>query len=278
MKTKLLKGTPIANKLKTRLKKTVKDFGTVIIAVIYNSENNASVTYLKSIRRIAEQFGIHIDAIDSREESVSDLVMKISEWNTDEDVYGIIPLLPLLDGYKTKNILAAIDWRKDIDCATDVNIGRLSQKEYGYTPCTALSVIDLLGYYQIDLEGKHVVIIGRSNVIGRPLIQLCLQRNATVTCCHSRTKNLEQITKMGDILISAVGIPNFVKSYMVKDNAIAIDVGINYLDGKIVGDVDIDSVKGTASAVTPVPGGVGSITTYALLNAIVVSDRLRMIC
>jgi methylenetetrahydrofolate dehydrogenase (NADP+)/methenyltetrahydrofolate cyclohydrolase len=275
MKTTILAGKPIATKLKLKLKKEAARFKDSKIGIIYDSSQAASMTYLKSIQRIATEYDIEILLLDANQMLTSELIVTDTQWNKDDTVYGIIPILSSSDQYTMNRIVESIDWRKDIDCVTNISIGRFVTKQHGYSPCTAAAVMKLLEYYHIDISSKHVVIIGRSNVVGRPLIQLCLQKDATVTCCHSKTKNLEQITKMGDVLISAVGIPNFVKAYMVKDQAVVIDVGINYLNGKIVGDVDMDSVDGMASAITPVPGGIGAITPYMLLSQIEMFHYLR---
>ena len=196
-----------------------------------------------------------------------DLIDKIEELNSDKNVNAILVQMPLPKHINPLKIIETISPQKDVDCFHPYNVGNISigKKSYVY-PCTPKGIIRLLEYYDIKIEGKHAVVIGRSNIVGRPLSQMLINENATVTLCHSKTKNLSEITKTADILISAVGKPNLVTENMVKDGVVIIDVGMNRLEnGKLCGDVDFENVKDKASYITPVPGGVGPMTICSLM-------------
>ena len=200
--------------------------------------------------------------------SQEELLEKIEQLNNDKKVNAILVQLPLPQHIDTKIILEKITPLKDVDCFHPYNTGHIAAgtKPYVY-PCTPKGIIRLLEYYNIPVEGKHAVVIGRSNIVGRPLAQMLLNENATVTICHSRTKNLEEITKTADILISAVGQRNLIKANMVKDDVVVIDVGMNRTeDNKLCGDVDFYNVEKKASFITPVPGGVGPMTICSLMQ------------
>ena len=179
---------------------------------------------------------------------------------------GILVQLPLPDHIDEEKVLLAIDPEKDVDGFHPTNVGKLAIGNALLTPCTPTGIIALLDYYKIDIAGKHAVVLGRSNIVGKPVAHLLLQRHATVTICHSKTKNLAEVTRQADILIAAVGRPHFVGSDMVKQGAVVIDVGINRVDGKLIGDVEFDPVAEKAAFITPVPGGVGPMTIALLME------------
>ena len=201
-------------------------------------------------------------AEDCSQEELENTVIALNE---DASVHGILVQLPLPKGLDEARVLRLIDPDKDVDGFHAMNSGRLMNGQPGFVPCTPLGVMKLLESYGIDPCGKHAVVIGRSNIVGKPMAMLLLAANATVTVCHSRTQNLAEITRQADILVAAVGRANFVTADMVKPGAAVIDVGINRVDGKIVGDVDFDAVSEVAGHITPVPGGVGQMTIAMLL-------------
>ena len=190
----------------------------------------------------------------------------IKELNSNNDIHGILVQLPLPNQIDSEKILQAIDPNKDVDGFHPVNVGKLVVGNALLTPCTPTGIIKLLDHYEIDISGKHAVVLGRSNIVGKPVSMLLLQRNATITICHSRTKKLEEITRSADILVAAIGRANFVTENMVSKGTIVIDVGINRVDGKLTGDINFEPVSKKASYITPVPGGVGPMT-IALLRS-----------
>ena len=200
---------------------------------------------------------------DTTEEQLLNL---IDELNSNSNVHGILVQLPLPDQIDSEKILQAIDPKKDIDGFHPFNVGKLVVGNALLTPCTPTGIIELLDHYGIEISGQHAVIIGRSNIVGKPVSMLFLHRNATITICHSQTKNLENVTRGADILIAAVGRAHFVTENMVSKGAVVIDVGINRVDGKLTGDVDFESVSKKASYITPVPGGVGPMTIALLME------------
>jgi len=193
------------------------------------------------------------------------LLNLIDELNNNENINGILVQLPLPKHISSYKILKAIKPEKDVDGFHLENVGRLVTGNAAFKPCTPAGIIQLLDYYNIDLEGKNAVVLGRSNIVGKPVAFLLLEKNATVTICHSRTKDLSTITRQADVLIAAIGKPNFVTADMVKDDSVIIDVGINRVDGKLVGDVDYQVVSQKVSLITPVPGGVGPMTIAMLM-------------
>ena len=219
------------------------------------------------MQKVAHAVGLKAE-IYYRDADVSEdeVLALIDTLNTQPAVFGILPMMPLPSHIDTQRILNRIDADKDVDGLTDSSAARLFTGKKGFVPCTPRAVMAILDYYQIRLAGKHVVLIGRSNVVGKPLAQLCLNRNATVTICHSRTQPLQAFTKQADIVIAAVGKVGLVTKDMIKPGAVVIDVGINRVNGKTVGDVDFDDVSQVAAAVTPVPGGVGAVTTMMVLE------------
>ncbi|MGL5649797.1 MAG: bifunctional 5,10-methylenetetrahydrofolate dehydrogenase/5,10-methenyltetrahydrofolate cyclohydrolase [Clostridium sp.] len=237
------------------------------IASILVGDDMGSKYYQNSQEKVATSLGVEFQKIQmSKETEEKDIIKAIELLNNDKSISGIVLLLPLPEGINEKKVINAISPRKDIDCLTYESVGRLYLGEETFIPCTPLSIITLLEKYNINLEGKEVVVVGRSNIVGKPVIQLLLNKNATVTICHSKTKKLKDVCKRADILIVAIGKPKFITSEYVRKDTIIIDVGTSSLNGKITGDVDFCNVKENAKLITPVPGGVGALTTALLIK------------
>ena len=236
------------------------------LAVVLVGDDHASAVYVRTKNKTCKNLGFQsFENILPANTSESTLLGLIDELNKDERVSGILVQLPLPSHISSYKILEAINPQKDVDGFHLVNIGRLVTGNATFKPCTPEGIIQLLDHYKVDIEGKNAVVLGRSNIVGKPISLLLLERNATVTICHSRTKNLSAITKSADILIAAIGKPNFVTDDMVKDDVVIIDVGINRVNDKLIGDVDYQSVSKKASLITPVPGGVGPMTIAVLM-------------
>ena len=254
----------IAAEVKMLKNKTGKTPG---LAVVLVGDDPASAVYVKNKNKTCKNIGFQsFEHILPENTSEDKLLNLINELNNDDQVNGILVQLPLPSHISSKTILVSINPQKDVDGFHLENVGRLVTGNALFKPCTPAGIIKLLDEYKIEIEGKNAVIIGRSNIVGKPVSFLLLERNATVTICHSRTKDLPSITRSADILIAAIGKPNFVSLDMVKINSVVIDVGINRLDGKLVGDVDFASVSKQASLITPVPGGVGPMTIAMLME------------
>ncbi|WP_300349869.1 bifunctional methylenetetrahydrofolate dehydrogenase/methenyltetrahydrofolate cyclohydrolase [Clostridium sp.] len=270
---KILSGKTVAVEIKEKIKSYTEDLKakgeTLKISSILVGNDGGSVYYQNFQEKLANNLGIEFNKIKLDENiSEDELKLKIQELNSDERVNGIMLLLPLPNHIDERSVTNIINPDKDLDCLSEVSVGRFYKGEKTYLPCTPNSVITLLKAYNIEIEGKEVVIIGRSNIVGKPLFQMFLNENATVTLCHSRTKNLKDVCKRADILVVAIGRANFIDSSYVRDGAVVIDVGTSEVDGKITGDVNFDDVYDKASFITPVPGGVGSLTTTLLLKNI----------
>lgn len=239
------------------------------LAIILAGDDKASAVYARAMQKVAKSVGLE-GKIYQRDASVreSELLDLLRQLNETAAVKGILHMMPLPAHIDTDTIIRNIAPQKDVDGLTDSNVAGLIMGRPCFVPATPKAVMATLDYYHISLEGKEVAIVGRSNVVGKPLAQLCLQRNATVTVCHSRTKDLASVTKRADVLIAAVGKAHLITADMVRPGAVVIDVGINSLDGKIVGDVDYDGVAAVASALTPVPGGIGSVTTMMIVEGV----------
>lgn len=240
------------------------------LAVIVVGTDPASLIYVNRKEKAAHECSFESKTVNLPENSsFDDLKSAIETLNHDDSVDGILLQLPLPESLKQheKDLLNYIDPKKDVDGLHPINVGKLNLGEDAPIACTANGIIQLLKYNNIDIDGKHAVIIGRSNIVGKPLIQLLLQENATVTVCHSHTQNLKKFTKSADILIVAIGKANYITADMVKENACVVDVGINRLGGrKITGDVDFSDIESKVAAITPVPGGVGPMTIAMLLK------------
>ena len=238
------------------------------LAVVIVGDDPASHVYVRNNHRACEEVGFVSKGYALPAESPEEELLRlIDELNRDDSVHGILVQLPLPKHIRESIIISAISPDKDVDAFHPVNVGKIMTGHYTFLPCTPAGIIEILRYYDIDPAGKHCVVIGRSNIVGKPMALLLLERNGTVTICHSKTTGLSDITRQADILVAAVGKPCFVTADMVKPGAVVIDVGINRTpEGKLCGDVDEASVATIASALTPVPGGVGPMTITMLLN------------
>ena len=237
------------------------------LTVILIGNYTPSQIYVKNKEKNSKEVGMNSDVIKySDDVTEKEILEKIKELNNDQNVSGILVQLPLPKQINKEKIINAIHPSKDVDGFNPVNVGNLSSGYQGLVPCTPMGCLMLIKKVEKNLSGKHAVIIGRSNLNGKPMAQLLLKENCTVTIVHSKTKNLQQECLKADILVAAVGVPNLVKKDWVKKDAIVIDVGINKLNDKIVGDVEFDQVKDIAKAITPVPGGVGPMTIACLLK------------
>ncbi|MFA6918327.1 MAG: bifunctional methylenetetrahydrofolate dehydrogenase/methenyltetrahydrofolate cyclohydrolase FolD [Candidatus Gracilibacteria bacterium] len=250
------------------------------LAVILVGKDPASLSYISKKQKACAQTGIEWEQFDYEVTVTTDeLIHKIEELNTDEKIHGILVQLPLPKHIFTPNIIRAINPKKDVDGFTAYNLGKmfLSTEFENLVPCTPLGVIRMLEYYNIKIEGAEVVVVGHSNIVGKPLSVMLLNRNATVTTCHVYTKDLASHTGRADILCVAVGKPNLITEDMVKDGAVVVDIGINRLpNGKLVGDVDFAKVSKKASYITPVPGGAGPMTVACLMeNTVKAAKRLN---
>ena len=249
------------------------------LAVIIVGSDPASEVYVRNKQRTCDELGIRSDHIALPAETTKEeLLACIEELNVDPEVHGILVQLPLPAqiAEDEEEILSHIDPRKDVDGFHPVNVGHLVLGAPGLRPCTPAGCIRMLDYAGIPIEGAHAVIIGRSNIVGKPMAHLLLERNATVTICHSRTQNLAAIARTADILVAAVGRPHFVTADMVKEGATVIDVGINRIaPKKLVGDVDFDAAAAVAGAITPVPGGVGLLTVAMLMENVVQAAKAQ---
>lgn len=245
----------------------LKGINTPKVASILVGNDGGSLFYLNNQEKVAVSLGLEFERIHLSEEVTEiELIKKIEELNNDNSVNGVILQLPLPKNMDEKKIISSISPEKDIDCLTFVNQGKLYMGEDTFIPCTPKSVLTILKSLNINLEGMEVVVVGRSNIVGKPASALMLKENCTVTICHSRTKELKEVCKRADILIVAIGKAKFIDDSYVKDGAIVIDVGTNSVEGKITGDVDFEKVINKAAFVTPVPGGVGALTTTLLMK------------
>lgn len=267
--TKILDGknlsVKIIDELSTKILNSDKKPHLVVILV---GEDPASQLYVGMKEKAANRIGITSTVLKYPENvDENTLLNKIQDLNKDVSVHAILVQLPLPKHLNEKNVIQAINPQKDADGITPENVGKISLgvEPYAY-PCTPKGVLKLLDEYNIDLESKNVVIIGRSNIVGKPLAQMILNKNATVTICHSKTKNLSQITKTADILISAVGVAKLITKDMIKIDSVIVDVGTSKIDGKLYGDVDFNDVFELASYITPVPGGIGPMTIACLME------------
>lgn len=237
------------------------------IASILIGNDGGSVYYMASQEKVANSLGVGFLKVTLPENSKEkDIISEIHKLNEDESVQGIILQLPLPKGLDEKRIIKEISVKKDIDCLTYESQGKLYMGESGFLPCTPNSVVTLIKSLKIDITGKNVVVLGRSNIVGKPVAQLLLNENATVTICHSKTNNLKEVCKKADILVVAIGKPKFIDETYIKEDAVVIDVGTSSFEGKITGDVDFDKVIDKCGFLTPVPGGVGSLTTTLLIK------------
>ncbi len=281
--SKLIDGKVISAAVKDRVKAEVKELNnkgiTVGLAVIIVGEDPASKIYVANKKKACEALGILSEEYALPENTTeAELLELINELNNREDINGILCQLPLPKHLDEKLIINSISPDKDVDAFHPANVGKIMIGDYDFVPCTPAGIMEMLEYENIDVEGKSCVVIGRSNIVGKPMGMLLLHKNGTVTICHSRTKNLTEICRKADILVAAVGKANFVTADMVKEGAVVIDVGMNRVDGKLYGDVKFDEVEKKASAITPVPGGVGPMTIAMLMqNTLTAAKKQRNI-
>ena len=268
----IIDGKLVSSVLREKLKEKITIFKnktgkSVGLAVVVVGNDPASAVYVRNKHKACEQVGIDSFQIKLPEETSEDeLLSKIDELNNDERVNGILVQLPLPKHISETKVIDRISLLKDVDAFHPSNVGRIMIGNHHFLPCTPAGIIALLDYYKVEIAGKNCVVVGRSNIVGKPMAMLLMERNGTVTVCHSRTKNTAEICRHADILVVAIGKPEFLRSNMVKDGAVVIDVGINRLtDGRLVGDVCFEEVSKIASMITPVPGGVGPMTITTLL-------------
>ena len=273
----LIDGKLISAQIKDECKEKVallKEKGIeVTLAVIQVGEDPASSVYVNNKKKACEYIGANSLSYNLKEDSTQEELLKlIDDLNNDEKVNGILVQLPLPKHFDEDEVIRRINPDKDVDGFHPINVGRLSIGEKGFVSCTPAGIIQLLKRSNVEIEGKECVIIGRSNIVGKPMSMLMLRENATVTICHSRTKNLSEVTKRADILIVAIGKPKMIDASYVKEGAVVIDVGIHRPDPdskKLCGDVDFESVEPVAGKITPVPGGVGPMTIAMLMSNLV---------
>ncbi len=260
-------GKIISTKIKEELKAEIKTYMIKpCLAVIQIGNDEASNVYISAKQKACSEVGIYLKHIKFDEDSREiEIINKIIELNNDEYVHGILLQLPIPEKFNEEKLINYISRNKDVDGLTDINVGKLINNKKCLVSCTPQGIIKLLEESGVSITGKNVVIVGRSKLVGKPLISLFLNNDATVTVCHSKTNNLKEFTKNADILVVAVGKKHLITEDMVKKDSVVIDVGINRIDGKLYGDVDYENVKNKVSLITPVPGGVGPMTVAMLL-------------
>ena len=269
----IIDGKLVSSEVRKKLAEEVNEFKeasgvTPGLAVILVGNDPASAVYVRNKHRGCEEAGMNSYQIYLPEETTeNELLSKIDELNKDKNVHGILVQLPLPKHISEDKVIAKISEEKDVDAFNTSNVGKIVTGKYSFLPCTPAGIMELLDFYNVDISGKECVVIGRSNIVGKPMALLLLAKNGTVTVCHSKTKELAEVTKRADILVVAIGRANFVTADMVKEGAVVIDVGINRLEtGKLAGDVDFAAVEPKVSMITPVPGGVGPMTISMLLK------------
>lgn len=276
MTARIIDGKGIAQEIRQglteKVAKLTKQNRTPGLAVVLVGDNPASAVYVRMKKRACEEIGVNSVIHRLAEETTQgELLALIEKLNQDPKIHGILVQLPLPEGFDEEAVINAISPEKDVDGFHPINVGKLHIGEKSFVPCTPAGVVELVKRTNVPINGQHVVVLGRSNIVGKPVASLFLKENATVTICHSRTKDVAAECRRADILIAAVGRPELVKKDWVKPGATVIDVGINRVDGEIVGDVAYAEVKEVAGAITPVPGGVGPMTIAMLLKATVES-------
>ena len=276
----ILNGKTFSAEIKAKVKEDVEEFcknhKTPLLACIIVEGNKASEIYVASKQRACEACGLLSKVVRLPEDVTQNQLEKvISNLNEDDSVSAILLQLPLPKHLDSNRAINAISPEKDVDCLTNQNLGKLFAGNSNFAPCTATGIIKLLERYGIQIEGKNAVVIGRSLLVGRSVASLLEHKNATVTICHSKTKNMEEITKQADILVVAVGKAHMIGADFVKKGAVVVDVGINRIDGKLLGDVDFENVKEKCSYITPVPGGVGPLTVACLMENTLTLTKLQ---
>ena len=268
-----LLGKPVAQAHKAVLQENMQPLleqgVTITLGILLVGDDSAAHMYATFMEKVAKGANFGTKLVQLPETATQEEVEAvIREFNEDAAIYGVLPLMPMPKHIDTEAVMGTLDPAKDIDGLTTYNIGLVSSGKGGYVPCTPKACMAIIDHYGIDLAGKKVVVLGRSQVVGKPVALLALDRNATVTICHSKTQNLEAELAQADVIIAAVGKAHMVHGSMLKPGCVVIDVGINDLEGQTVGDVEFDSAKTVASAITPVPGGVGSVTTTMMLEGL----------
>ena len=275
----ILDGKAVSAKVKEEVKEEVESLKkqgvSVGLAVIIVGNNPASRTYVNNKKKACEAAGILSEEYALPEDTTQEeLLALVEKLNRKDSINGILCQLPLPKQLDEEAVIAAISEKKDVDAFSAVNVGHIMIGDYTFLPCTPAGIMEILRHYNIDVAGKECVVIGRSNIVGKPMAMLLLHQNGTVTICHSKTKNLKDVTSRADILVAAVGIPHFVTADMVKEGAVVIDVGMDRDEnGKLCGDVDFAAVEPKASYITPVPGGVGPMTIATLLKNTVTAAK-----
>ena len=278
----IIDGKKVSAEVKSKVKKQTEELIarhgiTPGLAVVIVGDDPASRVYVNNKKKACEAVGFKSEEYAlPAETSQEELLELVNTLNGKKDINGILVQLPLPKHLDDKSVIAAISSEKDVDAFHAVNVGKIMLGEYDFLPCTPAGVMEMLHHYEIPVEGKECVVIGRSNIVGKPMAMLLLHENGTVTICHSRTKNLREVCARADILVAAVGIPKFVKADMVKDGAVVIDVGMDRDEnGKLCGDVDFENVKDKCSFITPVPGGVGPMTIATLMKNTLKACKLQ---
>ena len=278
---KLISGKEVSEAVKLRVADEVKalkaDGIEPCLAVILVGDDPASRVYVNNKKKACEFCGIRsLEYVLPAETTEEELIELVEKLNNDKSVNGILCQLPLPKHLDEKKVLNLIKPEKDVDAFHPENVGHIMIGDFNFLPCTPAGIMEMFRFENIDLDGKNCVVIGRSNIVGKPMAMLMLKENATVTICHSRTKNLKEIVAGADVIVAAVGRPNFVTADMVKDGAVIIDVGINRMDdGKLCGDVDFEACKEKASYITPVPGGVGPMTIATLMQNTITATKIQ---
>lgn len=278
---KILDGKLVSQRIKNELKEKVADMRekgvSVGLAVVIVGDDPASRIYVNSKKKACEEIGIYSEEHAlPKATSEQELLALVDKLNHDDKIDGILVQLPLPSHIDEKKIINAIDPKKDVDAFHPVNVGKIMIGDFDFLPCTPAGVMELIAESGIEISGKNCVVIGRSNIVGKPQAMLLLHKNGTVTICHSKTKNLKEIVKNADIVVAAVGVPQMVTGDMIKEGAVVIDVGMNRLENrKLVGDVNFEECEKKAAAITPVPGGVGPMTIAMLMKNTVKAAELK---
>ncbi len=278
---KIIDGKKISEEIKNQIKLEISDLSKNLglrpkLTVILVGEDEASKIYVKNKHITSLELGIDSEIIKLPEETKEkELINIIERLNNDKTTNGILVQLPLPKTIDTKKIINLINPSKDVDCFHIKNIGLLVSGNNLFLPCTPSGIIEVLKYKNIDLTSKNVVIVGRSNIVGKPLALMMIKENATVTLCHSKTINLSSFTKNADIVVMAIGSPLFLKKEMIKENSILVDVGINRVNGNVVGDIDFFDVLEKCKFITPVPGGIGKMTIAMLMKNTLLAYKIQ---
>ena len=279
---KILSGKIVSARVKDELKKEVEELSQrgkqTGLAIVLVGDDSASKVYVRNKEKACEEVGIYSEVHRlSENTSEEELLKLINELNENDKIDGILVQLPLPKHLDDKVIIDNIKPEKDVDAFHPSNVGKIMIGDYDFLPCTPAGIMELIHESGVEVDGKTCVVIGRSNIVGKPMSMLLLHENGTVTTCHSHTKNLAEVTKSADILVAAVGIPKFVKADMVKPGAVVIDVGMDRDEnGKLCGDVDFNEVEPVAGAITPVPGGVGPMTIAMLMRNTVTTKKKKL--